>query len=97
MGGSVSDLKEVKVLNRVLRRTEDGTEMEADPRHVELIARELELKRAKISNTPGSKVVNGSAKVAGEDRMKPEEEEEDEETEKLRPSEAAQFRGLLRG
>ena len=69
--------------------------MEADPRHVELIVRELELEIAKISNTPGSKAVNGSAKVEGEDTMKPEEEKEDEETEELGPSEATQFRAVV--
>ena len=57
--------------------------------------RELELENANISNPPGSKAVTGSAKVEGEDRMKPEEEEEDEETEELGPSEATQFRGVV--
>ena len=32
---------EVKVLNRIIRRTHEGYEMEADPRHAELICGQL--------------------------------------------------------
>ena len=44
---------ERKVLNRVLRVTEDGSEMEADPRHAELVVEQLQLMNDKGIDTPG--------------------------------------------
>ena len=61
LGGDKDDAKEVKILNKVVRRTENGIEMEADPRHVELIVRELELEKAKASKSPGSKAVKSKS------------------------------------
>ena len=45
---------EGKVLHRVLRCTPQGREMEADPRHAELIIEQLGLENAKIAATPGT-------------------------------------------
>ena len=45
--------QEGKVLNRVLRRTEDGWEYEADPRHAELLVKSLKLEEAKPVSTAG--------------------------------------------
>ena len=52
--GKHKDLeKEAKVLNRVLRITESGWEIEADQRHVELVIEQLGLKDCKPVITPG--------------------------------------------
>ena len=37
LGGDPDDLKELRVLNRVLRWTDDGILLEADPRHQEIL------------------------------------------------------------
>jgi hypothetical protein len=39
LGGSVGELKELRVLNRVIRWTREGLKYEADPRHAEIIVR----------------------------------------------------------
>ena len=38
LGGDDTDLKELRVLNRVLRWTDAGILLEADPRHLEILA-----------------------------------------------------------
>ena len=54
MIGKGQDLsQEGKVFNRVIRRTEQGWEYEADPRHAELIARTLNLNESKAVTTAG--------------------------------------------
>ena len=45
--------QEGKVLNRVLRRTEDGWEYEADPRHAELLVKSLNSEEATPVSTAG--------------------------------------------
>ena len=45
---------QVKVLNRVIRRIEKGYEMEADPRHAELICEQLLESGARKVTTPGT-------------------------------------------
>ena len=47
----------MRILNKVIRLTEKGVELEADPRHVELTIRALGLEDAKISTVPGAKEV----------------------------------------
>jgi len=47
LGPSKNDKKQVKVLNRIISWTDTGVEYETDPRHVELILKELQLKDAK--------------------------------------------------
>ena len=49
---------EVRILNKVVRMTEYGIELEADPRHAELVIKELGLEGAKPSMVPGSKAAN---------------------------------------
>ena len=49
----VEKLKEGQVLNRVLRHTEEGYELEADLRHAELIIEQLDISSAKTVVTPG--------------------------------------------
>ena len=41
------DLKEIKLLNRVVRITETGLAYEADPRHVELMVKSLGLEHCR--------------------------------------------------
>ena len=61
LGGDANDTKEVRILNKVIRLTDAGVELEADPRHAELIVRELELENCKPSKTPGAKAAEGRA------------------------------------
>ena len=43
------------MLNKVLRYTKSGLELEADPRHAEIVVKDLGLTGAKISRVPGAK------------------------------------------
>ena len=45
MGCEEKDIKEITILNRILRLTSKGLAYEADPRHVELLARALGLEQ----------------------------------------------------
>ena len=56
LGQGASDLKEMRVLNRIVRITESGLRYEADPRHAELLARSLNLVDCKATVTPGVKL-----------------------------------------
>ena len=56
LGRGQDDLKEMRVLNRIVRITEDGLRYEADPRHVELLAKSLNLQDCKSVVTPGVKL-----------------------------------------
>ena len=53
MGKAAHLDKEGKILNRIVRITSEGWEVEADQRHGELIAQELGLDKAKGLSTPG--------------------------------------------
>ena len=55
LGAEDKDLKEMRVLNRILRITPDGLMYEADPRHVELLAKSMGLETCKPVFTPGMK------------------------------------------
>ena len=46
-------LREAKILNRVIRATQQGWEYECDQRHVEIILEQLGLTEAKPLGTPG--------------------------------------------
>ena len=48
-------VREIRVLNKVVRYTDAGIELEADPRHAEIVVRDLGLTDSKISKVPGSK------------------------------------------
>ena len=58
LGFAEGDVKEVKILNKIVRLTEVGIELEADPRHAELVVRELGLEGCKPSKVPGVKRAN---------------------------------------
>ena len=55
MGPEPNDLKEIQILNRIVRYNDDGLTYEADPRHVELIIKALNLEDCKKVITPGVK------------------------------------------
>ena len=56
LGNGIGEVSEVRILNRIIRRSESGICLEADPRHVELAAKTLGLATAKGARLPGSKV-----------------------------------------
>jgi hypothetical protein len=55
LSGAKEDVQEVKILNKIVRWTDEGIELEADPRHAELVVRELGLEKATASKTAGVK------------------------------------------
>ena len=55
LSGEVGDVQEVQILNKIVRWTPAGIELEADPRHAEIVIRELGLEQAKPVTTPGIK------------------------------------------
>ena len=79
LGPGQHEEQQVRVLNRVLTWTKDGILYEADPRHVEILIKELGLTNAKSVCTPGTKE---------EGRTK-----EDHQT-ALRDEEASLYRGM---
>ena len=54
LGPDQNDQKAITLLNRVVEWTEDGLQIEADPRHVELVLRDLGLQYAKGSSVAGT-------------------------------------------
>jgi hypothetical protein len=55
LGEDAEDLKEIRILNRVLRWTQGGLEYEADPRHAEIIVKALGVEKGTGVSTPGVK------------------------------------------
>jgi hypothetical protein len=55
LGGGSKDMTEIRILNRIARRTPHGYEWEADPRHAELIIQQMGLTAASSLSTPGNK------------------------------------------
>ena len=55
MGHGENDIKEIRLLNRIIRLEKDGLLYEADPRHAELLGRALGLEEARPVPTPGVK------------------------------------------
>ena len=53
LGRGPKVLTEGKVLNRIIRATPSGWEVEADPRHIELVVEQLGLLNDKSVATPG--------------------------------------------
>ena len=60
-------MREIKILNKIVRYTDSGIEMEADPRHAEIVIKELGLEEAKVSRVPGAKPTKRK-EAAAEDR-----------------------------
>ena len=55
LGEEPGDLKEIRMLNRIIRITPAGLLYEADPRHAELLAKSMNLDNCKQVATPGVK------------------------------------------
>ena len=55
LGPEATDDKEVSILNRIIRWTEDSLLYEADPRHVEKLLRDAGLEDCNALGTPGVK------------------------------------------
>lgn len=53
VGDGAKEEKEARVLNRVIRFTEQGWEFEADQRHAEIIAKEIDMESANIVASAG--------------------------------------------
>jgi hypothetical protein len=79
VGLGPEELRETRILNRVVRVTEQGWEYEADQRHGELVVNGMGMEGAKGVVTPGEEVKMWN---------------EDEEEEKLVAGEASEYRGL---
>ena len=70
LGKSEGCAEEVEIFNKVVRRTNDGIELEADPRHSEIVVKDFGLVDAKPSRVPGRKVrdeVTGGDDAGGTD------------------------------
>ncbi len=55
LGPGPHDAKEGRILNRVVRWTDEGIEYEADPRHAEKLVEQMGLSGANATATPGMK------------------------------------------
>ena len=55
LGGGSKDLKQARILNRVISWQDWGIQYEADPRHAEVLIRELEVTPKEAVVTPGVK------------------------------------------
>ena len=55
LGAGAGDLKEVRILNRVVQMHDTGVTLEADPRHIELIVKDFGLDTGNGAATPGDK------------------------------------------
>ena len=53
LGPDRDDMKEIRILNRILRWTSTGLEYEADQRHAEILVQRLGLEQSRSVNTPG--------------------------------------------
>ena len=56
LGEEDGDLKEARVLNRILRIKPEGWEYEADQRHAELVVRGLGMEKAKCVKIPSEEI-----------------------------------------
>ena len=53
LGGGEKDDREIRVLNRIVRWTQAGIRIEADPRHVEVLLNQMRLADANKAASPG--------------------------------------------
>ena len=60
IGESDGCVREIRILNRILRLTDDGLRYEADPRHSEMLVRALDMASASSVLTPGVKEDNSA-------------------------------------
>ena len=69
--GEDTDLKTVRILNRIVTLTDEGLIYESDPRHAELISRNVALEEGKGVGTPGVKPPDFSNEAVKEGMLKP--------------------------
>ena len=98
LGNGDGEVKEVKILNKIVRLVDEGLEMEADPRHAELVVRALKLEDAKAAATPGVKQShqrskNSESKEKGTQAEDAKGEIEDDEV--MSPKEATEYRAVV--
>ena len=55
LGHEPGDVQELRILNRIVRLHHDQLTYEADPRHIELLSRSLNLTQCRLVSTPGRK------------------------------------------
>ena len=55
VGYGANGLREIKILNRIVRLDDRGLAYEADPRHVELLVKSLGLEGCRKHSSPGAK------------------------------------------
>ena len=60
LGSGAKDGKAVRILNRIIRWTREGPKIEADPRHVEILVKEMGLAESNTVATPGAKTREGT-------------------------------------
>jgi hypothetical protein len=95
LGEGKDFVDEVRILNKILRCTESGVELEADPRHAELVITELGLENAKASRVPGNKVTDENLEAQDRDSWwQPKESETDTEAETLDAESARRYRAV---
>ena len=82
LGPGEGEVREVRLFNRVVQYCPEGVRLEADPRHVEAVVRELCFVGGKEVASPGDK-----------DQFK--NDEADHGTVELEPSEATQYRARV--
>ena len=76
LGPDPDELREVRILNRIIRWETDGLCYEADQRHAELAVKELGLENCKAVTTPGCRescVDNVDADGDGQTMLGPDE------------------------
>eukprot|EP00973_Karenia_brevis_P075868 10540854-Karenia_brevis.AAC.1 len=79
IGPEIGDKKQAKVLNRTMTYTNNGIEYEPDPRHAEIIVKELGLEQCNTVLTPGIS----------------EEPEKKDDGEALKSEEAAKYKSVV--
>ena len=67
LGEGKDCVDEVRILKQIFRYTKSGIELEADPRHAELVIKELGLENAKASNVPGNKTIDENLEAQDQD------------------------------
>ena len=87
-GDSKDEVKEARILNRIIRCTSAGWEYEADQRHVDLIVKETGADKASVLSHPG-----GDKKDI-ENGLKPEQDEK-EKKEKSKEAKAPGANGFI--
>ena len=55
LGAGDQDIKEIRIINRILRIDDQGLKYEADPRHAEILIQSLGIANAKSVVSPGVK------------------------------------------